>query len=538
MGKTNEGGGKAVAKPRVAALPSLVSMPAEGEAADWSSLLADLSAGISQEPQWRIHDRTHLEFSLEYDLGGRTGTQEFEWDVYFFVPKSLRLDETTYSKKNIYEDLMSYVRLAAPQVPLEKIAGAPAEQLKRVLSTGVDRKTALRELRIFACIVRAAGVRARRAILSLLDGDASEVSTASRAAVEMAAVSQSVTAAFRDALAAIPEERIARDEELAEGVRWVDEDISRVFETLLGSLAIELRKKGAPEREARIVASSAVEQAQYRTEQGLEGVGHARADKSDLEHLEFRRNVLKRFTSSVLWLKLEVRQARTIAKQVLDSLAAMVAMAFAVAAALWAGPDPYAFGNIWLWVIVAVVAYAFKDRIKAFLQTVFSSYLAKRFPDRRWRILDVELRTVLGRVNERAGFVPEKDVPAGALDVRRRSRKHAFEADSRPERVLWHHKTVQLSPAKLAGVDGRFEAVTEIFRLSVSDWLEHTDDPKRTIVFADPDDRKIYTAVAPRVYNISVVYRLRTPDTKKDAPWRRLRIVVTRKGILRIEHVS
>ena len=106
-----------------------------------------------------------------------------------------------------------------------------------------------------------------------------------------------------------------------------------------------------------------------------------------------------------------------------------------------------------------------------------------------------------------------------------------------PETVLWHHKTVALSPARLQKADNRFHTVTEIFRLNVNGWLDHTDDPKRKIVFADPDDWNIYSAVASRVYNIAVVYRLKTPNSK-DAPWRRIRVVVTRKGIIRIDRVE
>ena len=67
-------------------------------------------------------------------------------------------------------------------------------------------------------------------------------------------------------------------------------------------------------------------------------------------------------------------------------------------------------------------------------------------------------------------------------------------------------------------------------------WLDHTDDPKRKIVFADPNDQHIYSAVARRVYNIAVVYRLRRAGDL-DAPWHRVRVVVTRKGILRIDPV-
>jgi len=77
--------------------------------------------------------------------------------------------------------------------------------------------------------------------------------------------------------------------------------------------------------------------------------------------------------------------------------------------------------------------------------------------------------------------------------------------------------------------------MTEIFRLNLRRWLSHTDDPNRKIVFADAADGRVYSATARRVYNINVVYRLSTSGS--DSPWHRLRMVVSRKGIERIDSI-
>jgi hypothetical protein len=96
--------------------------------------------------------------------------------------------------------------------------------------------------------------------------------------------------------------------------------------------------------------------------------------------------------------------------------------------------------------------------------------------------------------------------------------------------VLWHEKEVEVAPGT-----GEFPMLTEIFRLNVGHWLVHTDDPKRKVLFADPDDASIYSAVARRVYNLGVVYRLRGEN--EETEWHRIRVVVSRKGILRIEPI-
>jgi hypothetical protein len=172
------------------------------------------------------------------------------------------------------------------------------------------------------------------------------------------------------------------------------------------------------------------------------------------------------------------------------------------------------------------------------LQTYFARWAEKRFPDRAWTIRDEERGDSIGIVKERAGFRDFTHLPEGVLHARRMTREHALEEHARPETVLWHQKSVEMSPRK----EGRLPSpmMTEIFRLNIGPWLAHTDDPNRTITFADPDEGVVCSVTARRVYNINVVYRLRK-KTGKDAPdvgWRRIRLVVSRKGIERIDPIT
>ncbi len=297
-----------------------------------------------------------------------------------------------------------------------------------------------------------------------------------------------------------------------------------------------MKKVHAPAALVESIESAALEQARYRQQTGIGGVGRMSMKRREVEALEFRRHVLKRFTSSVLWLSPEVQPAAVWVREMLFAIAASIAMAFAIAAAFWNGFEIE--GSRWItWVLAAVVAYAIKDRLKAILQTLFTSVLARHFPDRRWRIKDRERELTLGTMQEQSGFVPFSRLPADVLSARRMTRLHPLEEKARPETVLFHKKQVSIRSDRVRSADPRFSALTEIFRLDLARWLAHTDDPKREIVFADPEAGTIGSAEAPRVYNIAVVYRVRHPD-QESAPWRRLRVVVTRKGIRRIEQIA
>jgi hypothetical protein len=215
------------------------------------------------------------------------------------------------------------------------------------------------------------------------------------------------------------------------------------------------------------------------------------------------------------------------------AVAAAVAMAFALFAA--AQTTKYA-DNVLRYAMAAALAYAVKDRMKAVLQNWFSGWISRRFPDRRWTIRDDERHSVLGTVRERAGFSPFSRLPPEVLSARRQTRLHSLEEAARPENVLWHQKLVTVCKRSDAPANIPSTILTEIFRLNLQRWLDNTDDPKGKRIFADPNDARVYSVNARRVYNINVVYRL--SQGQPDAPWHRIRLVVSRRGIQRIEAIA
>ncbi len=517
---------------------------------DWASFFGDLARGSHtarpDDPvEWRIHDKTHLEFAIDYALRAKQHT----WEAYFFVPESFRIHEATYSKKAIYDDLQSYVRYAVPEVPFHELSskarGAHLRRLHDILGTvqeasarDEDRALAMRALRFFACLVRASGLAAVREV---------EASAAARP-LDPAALKHltgsflvscgAVIAAIRPILDEARSTTASLSDDIRRVVDLADEEISLAIETLCADIAVKL--EADPEVDAALpdlaerVAKYAVLEARYRARKQYDSVGSATATKREIEHFEFRRHVLKRFTSSVLWLSLEVREG--VAKWVTYSVYALAAMLAMLAAILAGVRASNVSDNFFRYAVIVVLAYAVKDRLKAFLQEAFSKFVSKRYADRLWTIRDRERRRDVGSVRERAGFVPFRRLPAPVLDLRRITLEHALEEHARPERVIWHRKDVALVAPGPEGTPLDSPMLTEIFRLNIGHWLSHTDDPRRRIVFADPKDASVYSAMAPRVYNINVIYRLAGPGS--DGEWHRIRVVVSRKGIIRIEPVA
>ena len=368
----------------------------------------------------------------------------------------------------------------------------------------------------------------------LEDIDAAEdPEVAARHAQRFSTIAGRVTRAYRDLFEATAGMDLPGEVRVA--LRWVDEDMSLFLEALHATASVRVQRdaEGDPRWEAVAarLAKDAVAEARYRKQRDYPSVGAENASARDVEHIEFRRHVLKRFTSSVPWLEHEVRDAGQWILHALYAVAAAVAMAFAVYVTLRATELQE---KLSLYFVLLVASYAAKDRIKAILQVYFSRLADKRFADRKWTIRDEERDETVGAVAERAGFEEFRKLPKEVLAARRLTREHALEEFARPETVLWHAKNVVVEPRKPGTLPSPM--MTEIFRLNIGPWLAHTDDPNRTMTFADPDGAVVCTAEARRVYNINVVYRLRAGA--QPAKWRRIRVVVTRKGIERIDPIT
>jgi len=481
---------------------------------------------------WRVHDRTHLEFVVTYEIDPHARRQSYTWEAYFMVPRSLRVDSANYSKEDIYRDFQSYVRFGVRELPLQELGEFPESSLSNVLG---QPERANYALRLFGCMVRSAAHRGRERLLQNV-----ELIRETDVRSYVDGLSQ-VAAAYRRVIAK------AETPEVKAAASWVDEDISFVIEGALASLCVQLKNRGH-ESASPYAASAATSEADYRRDtNGPQSVrpppkvrpGQPRLSRGlSVDELELHRHALKRFTSSVLWIHKEVSQGAKWIRQALYAVAASIAMAFAITTArYYGGPNPLDNDKIWLWVVLAVLAYAGKDRIKAALQTMFSDWAGRRYPDRRWTLGVDGARGPIATVDERSRFVGHSSLPGAARLRRDASLENAIELQARTERVLWHQKNVELRSTEIAALESRFSSVTEILRLDLSRWLLHTDDPKQRVYLADPDRAEVFSTVARRLYHVDVLYRISGPG-EATGDWLQARVVFNRNGVKRVYQLA
>ena len=479
---------------------------------------------------WERHDRTHLEIALQYPVSVDGTPGDHGWEAYYFLPETFRLDASNYSKRKLFSDLRSYVRFSVPRLELDAVAGEAVTLAERLLAEPLD--AGIDDLKLFASRVRRAIGEEAQEIARAVTADAWD---------DVHALVHAFVASGNGALAAV-RDVVSRwklrglslqqaDPELAKAAAWVDEHLSRVFELALVEVAATIESAGGPDELRGVTAEAAVAEARYRRDRRAGPVSSLDGSVHDLERIERRHHSLKRYTSSVLWLDVEVRDGYTGAQHAFHALAAGIAMAFAVVVAVTWG-QPGMTSRLGLGAAVIVLAYMGKDRLKAMLQNVFDSLIAKHLPDRRWTVRSPGSPAVLADGTERAGFIDRADLPEDVETARSVSYRDRLEELAGPESVLHHSKTVHLRPDAMATSAPGFQSLTEVMRIDVSRWLVHTDDAKRTVTLADPEAGELFRSKLPRAYDVTVVYRL-TSGTAAP-PWNVARIVVSRNGIRRV----
>ncbi len=488
------------------------------EAPPWKSPLPNLT---EHSPGWRRHDRTHLEINLEHPASSAGQT----WEAWIFLPQSFRLDADTYRTKRLGSDIQSYVRLSAPELHLGDVA-REAEGVARVISEA-DPADAIDELKLFACRVREAIARATLGVRMLESNRAIETG-----AEVLADVAESAMASIRQTL--MPAADLA-DPTVAETAAWVDEHLSNVLEVAMVKLVRDLsrRKSTAPALER--VKHAAVSEARHRARTGEGPSVSSESTTFDLEQVERHRHALKRLTSSVLWLDTKAGDARSHAEHALHSIAAGIAMAFAVTAALLYG-TPTEAADVWVWGGLAVLAYMGKDRIKATLQVRSSDFIDRRYPNRKWIVRRGAGGPQVAVAEEKYRFVEPAELPPDVAEFRQDLQTDSLGEILELDSIVYHRKSMTVDADVVSSIDPRFDSLTEILRLDISRWLAHTDDPSRSVTLADPESGELIKSTLPRAYDVTILHRL--APTGVDSTWSAARVVLSRKGIRRVDQLD
>ena len=499
------------------------------------------------------HDRHRFEIKLDIDLDA-TARSSYEVETYFFVPRALNVGPHNYKKENFYNSSQRYIRFRTPKISLGKIcdpalATSPLnrvrQDLARVLAGEGDQALSDKicgELRLLGCIIRGELRDYVKIFVSGLATYGSAVPAAQRRLFVGEGLEnflgdlKNLETALSSLKAEISDPAVPL--KIRETAAFFDEYVSLLLEEYLTSLLEAIRNNpGARERFADVERGVlAIVTAQSRYRQAMKYPSVLTPGSSN-ETIIYRRGVLKKFISSVLYLKAEFSEWEGLT-QVFFGLAAGGAMLFAVLVTLFF-QQRYAMNSM-PFVLAVVISYIFKDRIKDWLKLLFSKSLTRWISDRKIDILDSSGDGArLGLLKEAFTFISDRDIPPDIARLRRIDNITSVDEEGKPERVFKYKKEIILYPEIIIKSHERRRDLNDIMRFNIRELVAQADDAAVDYPYVDPASGELRTAVCSRVYHINLVLKYTYFDKEEQVTihYERIRIVVGKDGIVRLEEV-
>jgi hypothetical protein len=176
----------------------------------------------------------------------------------------------------------------------------------------------------------------------------------------------------------------------------------------------------------------------------------------------------------------------------------------------------------------------FKDRIQEVVRAWLAEQLSRKLDDHRIVVRRRGRQRRLGYVRERVRFVDIQDVAPQALELRARASDPLLE-DRRREVVLAHRRELVLDPEQIqaAGAKAGAYGLTGIERLDIRALLRKMDDPRERR--RKLSGETVETIRCRRTYPVYVITTVRSSRDGKPSTLSAVRVVLSRKGINRIE---
>jgi hypothetical protein len=480
-----------------------------------------------------MHDRYQFELKLGYRISEEEPNSPYHIEMYFFIPASLDVNKENYSKKDFYSDLQTYIRFKSPAVLLRDIGGdgdeTPISRLKNSFSQLHRHKdnssiaNYIRQIKMFSCIMKSAlrdhvHFITQQKIKDNLDS----------LIEEYIAVVPVIASRYRNLRTFITTPSIS--ETLHAYYLFGDEYLSFMIEESAYSLINYLKKHWGEDftQYSTKLYDIIRTEIQHRNDNHYPSIPK---EEDDNEEIIFRKSVLKKFMSSVLYLKTMTEKEGLFLEQLFFGIAAGLSMLFATSVAFY---SQLRYGSIGATVFaILIVSYMFKDRIKEILRMYFSKKIQKRLFDHKITLFTAEKETI-GWVKEVFFFTKEDKVPQEILQIRNKDHMTEIENGWMGEKIAVYLGDVNLFSRELIDLykDYTMEGVNNIMRYDISRYLHKMDNPKKSLfLLQEQGHKEVY---GKRVYHLNVVIKC---TSKLGTDYKRYRIVINRDGIRRIEEV-
>ena len=508
----------------------------------------DYSADDWTESTMERHDKHNFEAKIVYNVKNKTSKNQFLLTIYHFIPRSLQVKSSTYSRESFFADLNNNMRFKTPKMafsgilndenelsPLFRINKYVQEIMNGVLDSLIINKIVY-ELRLLGCMIRS---NVRKQVSYFLK-ELSKIS-------DLDEINEDMLIFLQEIKFIIQKIRMLnhkfKNPNVPDEIRTAYSYIEIYASLQIQENITKILKKIQDDHSCNEICSIIVEiingEVKHRTVMDSRMI---KKPNDSNEEFSYWEGIFKKYTQKVLYLEKKVKDDEGTSgfTQFMFSLAAGTAMFFSLlVGVLVANFYPI---NSFPFILALVVAYMFKDRIKEGLRYLSNKIMVSKFPDRKYQIIDDikgHTKEVLGTVKEKVTFVSWNDVPEEILS-KRQSTGGSIAQEGKPERVLRYIKDLKIDIDKINSIHDRHDDIMDIIRFNIRNFIQYADDILRHEDYWDVENQQIQQTTCVKVYHLNVIMKIDARDEfqNQSISYKKYRIILDQKGIKRVVEIS
>lgn len=487
----------------------------------------------------KSHGRKQLQLKTQYPVPDKKRTR-YSLDLYLYTPGQLNINEKSYGVSQFLKDYKSNIRYTSPHLTLAGLVDpectlSPLYRINNKLldldkKARLDENYILYELRVLANIYRVELKSVTNIIIREM-----------KRGRGLADVQKRINKYTREIELFLEELRDLTvefmtpgvSETLRHGLSWADEFISRNTETSLLKLFDKTQNREIFYTEHMAVKRIIEGEILYRKEKGFSVLLDDTVSNPG-QTASYRDSILKKWAQGAMYMNLEKTGAGDRLSHILSGIAAAGAMAFAVSATFFAERLFSDFSTPWI--LMAILTYTFKDRIKDVLKDLFFSFMPRFIADRMSHLIDPASGNRVGLCKTIVRFCTPSEVPENIMRLRQK-RLNPFRSILPEENIIQCRKTININCEALSKYHKRHNSITEITRIRVDNWLKDMDDPESTL-YTLKEGKKVKLKGS-RVYHMNLIASLKeeTGGEVKEKLFH-YRLILNSLGIVDIESVD
>ena len=521
-----------------------------------SAFIHDLAkTALSPQPPYKWtdstieqHDLNNFECKVDYHIEPDLRENRYEMSIFFFIPNSLNVNKQTYSEKEFFGDMTTYLRFKTPQMALagllhEDNVLSPFflidQNLEKIRNGYTEEKLVNKikyELRVLGSIVKVT-LRDQFEYYfqeGMKEDQQEEVFSQLKAYLKEIELLQQKMVNLKDDIAHVQIPHTIR-----ESLSFVDDYIGRqIEERLTKSISLFRNMKTFKKICFEDISTRIKTELERRTK--INSRFSLQKDSSAQKRADFSywERILKKYVQSVLYLDIRAKDQTSGALDVLFSFAAGAAMFVSILLGFFVVDQLQ--DNVYAYITALTVAYMLKDRLKELIRNASLKIVQKYFPDKRYGIYDIQQGVKIGTGKESVRFISWKDIPPEIINIRESSNRTSIEREGKPENVIRYVKNVRLFPEKIKEYHARHGDLNAIMRFNVQHLLKYTDDPIQMEELWDPASKILSSIPCEKYYHLNLIFRVQTPASQSlqnKTYYKRIRVILNQQGIQKVEEL-